>query len=605
MGTYNPDTDTIWSTTHSGFTAHAFNSEGRALCNRSIRPRSDTTIRDSWNTRAWYEDGTAFTVHARCVQKLDAAATQAATVEQTAPTAPAAPRSGEVTIPGALADHLADTNLATGDDDHDPASKATREALDAGRRGRGRTLIIKPMSTDVLNVISEYADALLGAEDATAAERRAAQKWTEQAGHARKHIAAEQRLAAAAVDLAETAEQAETPADESESVPGTLVDPWTWIRRPASTLTPTAAQRAERRQQLADSRSATAYPLAVAAVRQVVREMSPGAALRVRVTEEGPETTLTRDDLHALAYSGHTTADAVTRVRAAVATHIRHGEREVHIMFPALGMRPTLYLPDVMALLNRWKDAQAAAEQALADAEAQQAAALVTETEASEGTWRGEWIGEQPVGETLFTVEPAIEQGALFDDLATAPASTVRKQQRAALDRIKAKADDDRADDRAATDDQIAAHGVPAPATVTARIAARTGEQPPERHVVEGVIVAHNGRTKGTAPKHSADPDALAAVAALGNLRLAEITDHADIAAEPGEPDHQPDAWGFLAEPRGHGRIALYWVESGRYVTREGKPWAVELKIGADRLSAAGWKIEPRTRRCVMAWRPA
>ncbi|MWA12580.1 hypothetical protein [Streptomyces sp. BA2] len=189
MGKYNPDTDTVWSTTHSGSIAHAFNSEGRALCNRSIRPRSHATTHDDWGTRAWYDDS-AFTVHARCVQKLDAA-TQAPT-EQTAPTAPAAPRSGEVTIPGGLADFLADTNLATGADDHDPASKATREALDAGRRGRGRTLIIKPGSTDVLNVISEYADFLLAADDVTAAERTAAQKWVEQAGHARKQLAADQ-----------------------------------------------------------------------------------------------------------------------------------------------------------------------------------------------------------------------------------------------------------------------------------------------------------------------------------------------------------------------------------------------------------------------------
>jgi hypothetical protein len=34
----------------------------------------------------------------------------------------------DVTIPGALAAYLADTNLATGADDHDTASKATREA---------------------------------------------------------------------------------------------------------------------------------------------------------------------------------------------------------------------------------------------------------------------------------------------------------------------------------------------------------------------------------------------------------------------------------------------------------------------------------------------
>ncbi|MEI5099012.1 hypothetical protein RB200_10680 [Streptomyces sp. PmtG] len=183
----------------------------------------------------------------------------------------------------------------------------------------------------------------------------------------------------------------------------------------------------------------------------------------------------------------------------------------------------------------------------------------MTEADAAEGTWQGEWIGEQPADDALFAVERPTEQGALFDGRATAP-GTVRERQSA--------------------------------------------KQAPERRVVEGVIVTHNGRTKGTAPKHSADPDALAAVAALGDLRLAEVTDHTDVAAEPGDLDHQPDAWGFLAEPRGNGRVALYWLESGRYVGRDGKPWAVELQIGADKLSAAGWRIEPHTRRCVMAWRP-
>lgn len=53
---------------------------------------------------------------------------------------------------------------------------------------------------------------------------------------------------------------------------------------------------------------------------------------------------------------------------------------------------------------------------AAADIEAQQAAALVTEAEATAGTWRGEWIGDRPTtAPTLFDVEPAAaEQGALF-----------------------------------------------------------------------------------------------------------------------------------------------------------------------------------------------
>jgi hypothetical protein len=104
----------------------------------------------------------------------------------------------DVTIPGALADYLADTNLATGADDHDPASKATREALDAGRRGRGRTLVITPKSTDVLKVISEYAEGILNIRgEFTRAERDAARKWIALAGHARKQLTTEQAETAA------------------------------------------------------------------------------------------------------------------------------------------------------------------------------------------------------------------------------------------------------------------------------------------------------------------------------------------------------------------------------------------------------------------------
>lgn len=47
------------------------------------------------------------------------------------------------------------------------------------------------------------------------------------------------------------------------------------------------------------------------------------------------------------------------------------------------------------------------------DVEARQAAAEVTEAEATEGTWRGEWIGDSPT-ETLFTLTAPTEQGALF-----------------------------------------------------------------------------------------------------------------------------------------------------------------------------------------------
>ncbi|MCZ9350737.1 hypothetical protein NGM36_13165, partial [Streptomyces mutabilis] len=46
------------------------------------------------------------------------------------------------------------------------------------------------------------------------------------------------------------------------------------------------------------------------------------------------------------------------------------------------------------------------------DAEALYAAALVTEAEATAGTWRGEWIGETDTAGALFSLTPNREQGA-------------------------------------------------------------------------------------------------------------------------------------------------------------------------------------------------
>ncbi|MGW1772539.1 hypothetical protein [Streptomyces sp. NPDC002104] len=57
------------------------------------------------------------------------------------------------------------------------------------------------------------------------------------------------------------------------------------------------------------------------------------------------------------------------------------------------------------------------------EAEALFAAALITEAEADAGTWRGQWIGEQPIAPTLFDVEQQAEQGALFTDAAPAQES--------------------------------------------------------------------------------------------------------------------------------------------------------------------------------------
>lgn len=116
-----------------------------------------------------------------------------------------------VAIPGALADYLAAADLATGPASVDPAAPAARAILDAGRRGRGRTLVITPRSTAVLQFISAFAEAILINRTLhTTAEVRAARTWLDRAGRATTMLAAdlsaaeeEARLAAALVTEAE------------------------------------------------------------------------------------------------------------------------------------------------------------------------------------------------------------------------------------------------------------------------------------------------------------------------------------------------------------------------------------------------------------------
>ncbi|MFF3353367.1 DUF6884 domain-containing protein [Streptomyces sp. NPDC002917] len=56
----------------------------------------------------------------------------------------------------------------------------------------------------------------------------------------------------------------------------------------------------------------------------------------------------------------------------------------------------------------------APADREAAEVEAMFAAQLVTEAEATVGTWRGEWIGQAAADGALFTLTPDREQGALF-----------------------------------------------------------------------------------------------------------------------------------------------------------------------------------------------
>ncbi|MFD8216196.1 hypothetical protein ACFV2U_21220 [Streptomyces sp. NPDC059697] len=126
-----------------------------------------------------------------------------------------------VAIPGALADFLARTDLNTGPAAADPAAPAARAALDAGRRGRGSTLVITPSSTAVLQFISAFAELILtNREWRTPAEIRAARVWLDRAGRATSTLATD--LAAAETE----AQQAAALVTEAEATHGTWRGAW-------------------------------------------------------------------------------------------------------------------------------------------------------------------------------------------------------------------------------------------------------------------------------------------------------------------------------------------------------------------------------------------
>lgn len=247
------------------------------------------------------------------------------------------------------------------------------------------------------------------------------------------------------------------------------------------------------------------------------------------------------------------------------------------------------------------------------DAEALYAAALVTEAEADDHTWRGAWIGEQAT-DALFVVDGTVEQGALFapgpDDCRTVrePIAVRASFLPADLDQLKTKAATDRAAYRAETDDRIAAecaaHGVAPSQGVRDRIAARTAEQAPARRVIEGVVVSHNGTATGSTPVNASHPNVIAARAALDCFAVATLTDHHDV-TEPTTVAEQR-VRGYLIEPREGDRVAVYWLEAGRIIRRD-TPWhGPALDCLADRLVRRGWTVEPmhKSSECVFAHRP-
>ncbi|AFU62192.1 hypothetical protein SV1_52 [Streptomyces phage SV1] len=104
-------------------------------------------------------------------------------------------------------------------------------------------------------------------------------------------------------------------------------------------------------------------------------------------------------------------ADAAFAAAAHAADAVEHAE-QVEAGVATVAEAVTLYDAHLAA------DAAAEAE-TLLDDELRLAAALVTEAEATAGTWRGEWIGDTPGTDVLFIADRTVEQGALFDDRAT------------------------------------------------------------------------------------------------------------------------------------------------------------------------------------------
>jgi len=341
-----------------------------------------------------------------------------------------------VTIPGALADHL--TGQFIGDVE-------TAAALDAARRGRGRTLVIKPTSPRVLHVISAYAEAILENRKLhTVAKVRAARLWIQRAGHA---PAAEQAApvatnafeqgAAGLLDAPRPGRYqlrvCEAPRDVCERGLCRMTS-----TRAAGTLDEVRAAAAmfrhawpvdgqgnpvEAADQVADLDTladTVACPTchAPAGTRCVTRTGTPARKThgrRFEAVEEAAGITQHRaaEELAAKARGGW------------VITYNREAEAALLATYAArLAERATARdaqaaeraAASVAALLDREFPALAAflADDQAADVKAQQAAALVAEAEATAGTWQGAWIGEQQTDDTLFALDQDVEQGALF-----------------------------------------------------------------------------------------------------------------------------------------------------------------------------------------------
>lgn len=331
------------------------------------------------------------------------------------------------TIPGALADHLTT---------EPPLDLDTRAALDSARRGRGRTLVFEPRSMTALHVISRRAEQLLADAYATEPQKRAARTWLKRAGHAPQIITVRFDSTATAYDASQCSadlRSGDVLVVEDEQAVAFIYDAWPVAVTAAhgefhgDGTAPTVEGRLAASHRAAiDAAHAIGAPLAREEYQQDAEQAVAEAA-----AADAPEATPTVEAALAAAlrctlHGDQCDHDPRRRHSYRATATEQAAARTAHLLGEARATTPTI-CPEFAALDP---------DDLIAD-EWRTAAQLVTEAEATDGTWRGAWIGEQQADDALFALDLDAEQGALFDDRATSPAAVeveVEGVDRAAVD---------------------------------------------------------------------------------------------------------------------------------------------------------------------------
>ncbi|MCX4987140.1 hypothetical protein [Streptomyces sp. NBC_00572] len=355
----------------------------------------------------------------------------------------------DVTIPGALADHLSRADLATGPAAKHPAAADLRIALDNARRGRGRTLVIPAHGTAVLHLISAYAEAILENRKLhTPSEARASRLWIQRAGHTPKP-------APQVAERPHRGNLADTVACPACRV-GVGAPCITRAGKPAREIHNQRIEALENAAGITQFRAEQKRAnggLSYGINHAVESELFAAYAARVNARVQAPAAV--RDEpsnwwtitdpasgkevarVYGETYQDMTPrAEALPEVRAVIRKHRGFSRRRLLMseLTPAqveeqrAQEQPPAAEAEVDATERAQHDYRARAAQRLRDAlagspaafelddvvdtEARHAAELVTEAEATAGTWQGQWIGEHP--DAIFPARPDREQGSLF-----------------------------------------------------------------------------------------------------------------------------------------------------------------------------------------------